>query len=69
MGGAVLRGPGLSGRACEQSGRCTAGGDLSLDDEGVAVRGLLVRHLVMPGGAAGTPDVMAFLAGLSPYTM
>jgi putative pyruvate formate lyase activating enzyme len=43
-------------------------GDLSLDDEGIAVRGLLVRHLVMPGGAAGTRDVMAFLAGLSPYT-
>ncbi|NPU84630.1 MAG: radical SAM protein [Syntrophaceae bacterium] len=43
-------------------------GDLYLDGEGIAVRGLLVRHLVMPGGAAGTTDVMAFLAGLSPYT-
>ncbi len=43
-------------------------GDLYLDDDGIAARGLLVRHLVMPGGAAGTTDVMAFLAGLSPCT-
>ena len=28
----------------------------------VAVRGLLVRHLVMPGGVAGTRDVCRFLA-------
>jgi len=37
-------------------------GDLQLDSAGVAERGLLVRHLVMPGGLAGTPAVMAFLA-------
>jgi putative pyruvate formate lyase activating enzyme len=44
-------------------------GSLRLDDRGVAVRGLLVRHLVMPGGAAGTADVMAFLAeAISPET-
>jgi len=44
-------------------------GNLRLDDRGVAVRGLLVRHLVMPGGAAGTADVMAFLAeAISPET-
>lgn len=41
-------------------------GDLVLDQAGVAVRGLLVRHLVMPGGRAGTPGWMRFLAGLSP---
>ncbi len=40
-------------------------GDLVLDGEGIAVRGLLVRHLVMPGGLAGTREVMRFLAGLS----
>ncbi len=40
-------------------------GDLILDGEGIAVRGLLVRHLVMPGGLAGTAKVMRFLAGLS----
>ncbi len=33
-----------------------------MDASGVAERGLLVRHLVMPGGLAGTPSVMAFLA-------
>jgi putative pyruvate formate lyase activating enzyme len=37
-------------------------GDLVLDDEGLAVRGLLVRHLVLPGGLAGTADAMRFLA-------
>jgi putative pyruvate formate lyase activating enzyme len=36
-------------------------GDLDIRD-GIATRGLLVRHLVMPGGASGTPEVMAFLA-------
>ncbi len=37
-------------------------GDLVLDQRGVARRGLLVRHLVMPGGLAGTRAVMRFLA-------
>ena len=37
-------------------------GDLVLDERGLAQRGLLVRHLVMPGGLAGTPDVAKFLA-------
>ncbi len=32
-----------------------------LDDEGLAVRGVLVRYLVLPGGLAGTEDVMRFL--------
>ena len=44
-------------------------GDLVLDDDGVAVRGLLVRHLVLPGDLAGTADVLAFLAReISPDT-
>ena len=43
-------------------------GDLALDERGVATRGLLVRHLVMPGGRAGTAAWMRFLAGLSPAT-
>jgi putative pyruvate formate lyase activating enzyme len=43
-------------------------GDLRLDERGVAVRGLLVRHLVLPEGLAGTRQVMRFLAGLSPHT-
>ena len=37
-------------------------GDLVLDEEGVAVRGLLVRHLVLPNGLAGTAEVVRFVA-------
>lgn len=37
-------------------------GDLVTDDRGIAVRGLLVRHLVMPGGLAGTARIMSFIA-------
>ncbi len=43
-------------------------GDLVLDDEGVAVRGLLVRHLVLPEGRAGSAEAFAFLAALSRAT-
>ncbi len=44
-------------------------GDLELDDRGIALRGLLVRHLVMPGGLAGTQPVMRFIAReVSPRT-
>ena len=44
-------------------------GDLVIDRQGLARRGLLVRHLVMPGGQAGTRDVMHFLAQeISPHT-
>jgi putative pyruvate formate lyase activating enzyme len=37
-------------------------GDLVLDARGIAQRGLLVRHLVLPNGIAGTRDVLRFLA-------
>jgi putative pyruvate formate lyase activating enzyme len=37
-------------------------GDLVLDHRFVAQRGLLVRHLVLPGGLAGTREAMRFLA-------
>ena len=37
-------------------------GDLVLDRDGLALRGLLVRHLVLPDGIAGTEEVMRFLA-------
>lgn len=37
-------------------------GDLVLDDRGIALRGLLIRHLVLPSGLAGTQDVMRFLS-------
>lgn len=37
-------------------------GDLYLDERGIALRGLLVRHLVLPGGLAGTAEIVRFLA-------
>jgi len=37
-------------------------GDLVFDEEGIALHGLLVRHLVMPDGLAGTRGIMRFLA-------
>ncbi len=38
-------------------------GDLVLDENGIALRGLLVRHLVLPEGLAGTAEIARFLAG------
>ena len=44
-------------------------GDLVLDEHGLARRGLLVRHLVMPGGLDETREVLRFLAQeVSPNT-
>lgn len=44
-------------------------GDLEVDVDGIAVRGLLVRHLVLPNDAAGSDAVMRFLAQeISPDT-
>jgi putative pyruvate formate lyase activating enzyme len=43
-------------------------GDLQLDERGIATRGLLVRHLVLPDGLAGTAEICRFLAGLSADT-
>ncbi len=40
-------------------------GDLVIDERGLATRGLLVRHLVLPDDQAGTAEVMAFVASLS----
>ncbi len=37
-------------------------GDLTMDENGVAIRGVLLRHLVMPGGIAGTREIMRFIA-------
>ena len=37
-------------------------GDLVLDDQGIAQRGLLVRHLVLPQNLSGTDQVLEFLA-------
>lgn len=40
-------------------------GDLVVNEQGVAERGLLVRHLVMPDDVTGIGEWMRFLAGLS----
>jgi putative pyruvate formate lyase activating enzyme len=37
-------------------------GDLTMDSEGVAERGLLIRHLVMPNGVASSEAVLKFIA-------
>ena len=37
-------------------------GDLRLDEDGIAMRGLLVRHLVMPEDVSGTREVLTFVA-------
>jgi putative pyruvate formate lyase activating enzyme len=44
-------------------------GDLRVDDRGLAVSGLLVRHLVMPGGVAEARHIFRWLAEeISPDT-
>ena len=37
-------------------------GDLVMDAQGVARRGMIVRHLVMPGGVAETRAILTFIA-------
>jgi len=43
-------------------------GDLEIDASGVARRGVLLRHLALPNGLAGTPEVARFMASLSRQT-
>jgi putative pyruvate formate lyase activating enzyme len=37
-------------------------GDLSVDEEGLATRGLLIRHLVLPHGLAGSEEAFRWVA-------
>jgi len=37
-------------------------GDLKLNEKGIAFKGLLIRHLVMPNGTSDTPEVLKFVA-------
>ncbi len=37
-------------------------GDLTTNSKGIAERGLLIRHLVMPGGVASSESVLKFIA-------
>lgn len=41
-------------------------GNLVINPEGLATKGLLIRHLVLPQSLAGTKKVMEFIASLSP---
>lgn len=44
-------------------------GDLATDERGIAQRGVLVRHLVLPDGLAGTAEIVHFLRDeISPQT-
>lgn len=43
-------------------------GDLVINKEGLAIQGLLIRHLVLPEGLAGTKKVMKFITSLSKDT-
>jgi putative pyruvate formate lyase activating enzyme len=44
-------------------------GVLELDEDGIAVRGLLIRHLVLPNGLAGSRESLEFIAReISPHT-
>lgn len=43
-------------------------GDLKINNRGTATRGLLVRHLVLPGDLGDSKEVLDFLYGLSPDT-
>lgn len=44
--------------------------DLVIDESGIARRGLIVRHLVLPEGLAGTQELMTFIADeISVHTM
>jgi putative pyruvate formate lyase activating enzyme len=38
-------------------------GDLACDADGIAEKGLIIRHLVLPEGLAGTGTIMRFIAG------
>jgi putative pyruvate formate lyase activating enzyme len=37
-------------------------GDLTVDERGIALRGLLIRHLVLPNHLAGSAEVLKFIA-------
>jgi putative pyruvate formate lyase activating enzyme len=37
-------------------------GDLQIDEDGTAIRGLLIRHLVLPHRLAGTKEIIKFIA-------
>lgn len=59
--------PAIAGEALREMHRQV--GDLALDHRGIATKGLLVRHLVMPHRIGGTREIMNFVADeISPNT-
>ncbi len=52
--------PGVNKAAIKEMHRQV--GDLQIEEQGVAQRGLLVRHLVLPNRLAGTEEAVRFLA-------
>jgi hypothetical protein len=52
---------GLKRIECEEIQSADVEG-LKLDEDGVAERGLIVRHLVLPEGLAGTEEVLNWIA-------
>jgi len=44
-------------------------GHLTMDEHGIALKGLLIRHLVLPGNLAGTEKILRFISeSVSPDT-
>jgi len=39
---------------------------LTEKEDGIAVRGLIIGHLILPDGRAGTEEVFSVIAGISP---
>ncbi|MDD2541913.1 MAG: radical SAM protein [Desulfuromonadaceae bacterium] len=37
-------------------------GHLQIDENGIAVKGLIIRHLVLPEGRAGSPEILPWIA-------
>jgi putative pyruvate formate lyase activating enzyme len=57
---AVAHYPGVNRAAVKEMHRQV--GNLVIGDDGLARRGLIIRHLVLPGGLSGTESIMRFLA-------
>jgi len=55
----VINYPAVNQRAVKEMHRQV--GDLKLNEKGVAEKGLLIRHLVLPDGLSGTGEIISFI--------
>jgi putative pyruvate formate lyase activating enzyme len=55
----VVNYPAVNQRAVKEMHRQV--GDLKLNEKGVAEKGLLIRHLVLPDGLSGTGEIINFI--------